>query len=391
MNQPGPQPDHFSQATPNEVDGYQPAPSGSHFNQHQPFQGQPGQMFGQPRLQPSGYPVPVNKPPFAAPRPKKPKRSKIIGLLTVLVVGWIVFAIGTPFYAWSKTTAIPVTPAGDRPPNQPGTTILLVGSDARSNLSKEQRKKLGTGSAKGKRTDTMLVLYIPPQGKPALISLPRDSYVPIPGNGKNKLNAAYAFGGAPLLIQSVEQNTGLRIDGYLEIGFLGIYETVEALGGIDVCLKKPIKDRYSRLDLPAGCQTLNGKNALGYVRMRKADPRGDIGRMERQREMIGKIAKKAIQPGNLLNPVVYWNLNMAASNNLTKGEDTALSDIASAAFSFRKIAAGDGYTLVVPIANADARTPAGSSVLWNKKKAAKLFEIIKSGNTTGLKEFVKVK
>ncbi|PIF02538.1 MAG: transcriptional regulator [Propionibacterium sp.] len=349
-------------------------------------------MPGSPRLKPNSYPVPQpRQAPVSTPKPRKPKRSKIISLLTVLVIGWIVFMIGTPIYAWSQTNAIAVAPAGDRPPEQPGTTILLVGSDARNNLSKAQRKKLGTGSTKGKRTDTMLILYIPPQGKPALVSLPRDSYVPIPGNGKNKLNAAYAFGGAPLLVQSVEQNTGLRIDGYLEIGFLGIYETVEALGGIDVCLKKPIKDRYSRLDLPAGCQTLNGKNALGYVRMRKVDPRGDIGRMERQREMIGKIAKKATRPENLLNPVVYWNLNMAASNNLTKGEDTALSDIASAALSFRKIATGDGYTLVVPIADANARTNAGSSVIWNKKKAAKLFEIIKSGDTTGLREFVKVK
>src|SRR5690606_41624203 len=103
-----------------------------------------------------------------------------------------------------------------------------------------------------------------------------------------------------------ELNTGILVDGYLEVGFLGLVDLVDALGGIQVCLDAPIQDRDSHLDLPAGCQTIDGVNALGYVRMRKADPTGDLGRMERTREVIGKVASKAMNPLHLLNPVTYW-------------------------------------------------------------------------------------
>ena len=101
-----------------------------------------------------------------------------------------------------------------------------------------------------------MIVYAPPGGQPALISVPRDSYLPIPEHGSNKINAAYAFGGPELLVQTVEQNTGLRVDGYLEIGFGGFVNIIDALGGIEMCLPKAIKDRDSHIDLPKGCQTL---------------------------------------------------------------------------------------------------------------------------------------
>ena len=97
-----------------------------------------------------------------------------------------------------------------------------------------------------------MILSIPPGGKPALISIPRDSYVPIPGNGKNKINAAYAFGGPELLVETVEQNTGLRIDAYTEIGFGGFVNVIDALGGIEMCLPKAIKDKDSHLEPEEG-------------------------------------------------------------------------------------------------------------------------------------------
>ena len=97
-------------------------------------------------------------------------------------------------------------------------------------------------------------------------------------------------------MQTVEQNTGLRVDGYLEIGFGGFVNIIDALGGIRMCLPSAIKDHDSHLNLKKGCQTLSGTNALGYVRMRKADPRGDLGRVERQRQMLAAVAKKAASP-----------------------------------------------------------------------------------------------
>jgi LCP family protein required for cell wall assembly len=106
-----------------------------------------------------------------------------------------------------------------------------------------------------------------------LVSLPRDSYVPIPGHGRNKLNAAYAFGGAPLLVRTVETVTGIRIDHYAEIGFGGFVGMTDAVGGVKLCPTRNIRDKYSGLHVKKGCQEMDGATALGYVRARYFDPK----------------------------------------------------------------------------------------------------------------------
>ncbi len=244
----------------------------------------------------------------------------MVGVLLGLLLVWLV---AVPVYAWTRIDRVDAAPSGDRPADQPGTTILLVGSDSREGLTRAERKKLGTGSTAGQRTDTIMILYVPPGGKPALISVPRDSYLPIPGNGTNKVNAAYAVGGPDLLVATVEQNTGLRMDGYTEIGFGGFVNVIDAVGGIRMCLPSAIKDADSHLDLAKGCQTLDGTTALGYVRMRKADPLGDLGRVKRQREMLAAVAQKAISPLTVVNPVRYWRLSTSGADAVTLGQDTS--------------------------------------------------------------------
>src|SRR5699024_3038636 len=132
--------------------------------------------------------------------------------------------------------------------------------------------KLGTGGSKitGQRTDSIMLLHLPESGKPTLVSIPRDSWVTVPGHGQNKINASFSIGGPKLLISTIEQSTGLRVDNYMEIGFGGFAGVVNAVGGVKMCLKQPVKDSYAHIDLPAGCQVLDGKNALGYVRSRHA-------------------------------------------------------------------------------------------------------------------------
>ena len=240
--------------------------------------------------------------------------SQCLPSAAILLLLMILWLVGVPAYAWTQIARVDAAPSGQRPADQPGKTFLLVGSDSRAGLSKAEQKRLGTGSTGGQRTDTIMIVYVPPGGKPALISVPRDSYVDIPKSGKNKINAAYAFGGPQLLVQTVEQNTGLRMDGYMEIGFGGFVGIIDSLGGIRMCLPNAIKDRDSHIDLRKGCQTLTGTEALGYVRMRKADPRGDLGRVERQREMLAAVAKKAASPSTVLNPVRYWKFNMAMAD-----------------------------------------------------------------------------
>lgn len=309
---------------------------------------------------------------------------RVLAVLLVLIIGWLV---GVPAYAWQQVSRVDDAPSGSRPAQQPGSTFLLVGSDSRAGLTKAERKKLGTGSTAGQRTDTIMLVSVPPGGKPALISLPRDSYVPVPGHGQDKINAAFAFGGPKLLEQTVEQSTGLRIDGYLEVGFGGFVNVIDALDGIRMCLPKAIKDSDSHLDLPKGCQTLGGTEALGYVRMRKADPRGDLGRVERQRAMLAAVATKAASPATVVNPVRYWRLNTATAKSVTLGQDTSLAQVASLALAMRTIANGDGLTLTVPVSNPDASTPVGSAVLWDDAKAKAMFADVARGDTSDLKKY----
>jgi LCP family protein required for cell wall assembly len=234
-----------------------------------------------------------------------------------------------------------------------------------------------------------MLVYVPPGGKSALISVPRDSYVDIPRHGKNKINAAYAFGGPELLVQTVEQNTGLRLDGYMEIGFGGFVNIIDALDGIRMCLPNAIKDQDSHLDLRKGCQTLSGTEALGYVRMRKADPRGDLGRVERQREMLAAVAKKAASPATVLNPVRYWNFCMATAEAIKLGRDTSLPEALLLALAMKQVSGDNGLTLTVPLSTTGASTPVGSAVLWDPNKSKAMFSDLARGDTSGLAKYAK--
>jgi LCP family protein required for cell wall assembly len=329
-------------------------------------------------------------PPQLARRPRQrhPVRN-FFRVLLILLLLFILWLVAVPAYALAQVARVDAAPSGQRPADQPGKTFLLVGSDSRAGLSKAEQKRLGTGDVAGRRTDTIMLVYLPVGGKPALISVPRDSYVEIPGSGKNRINAAYAFGGPELLVQTVEQNTGLRMDGYMEIGFGGFVNVIDALGGIRMCLPRAIEDRDSHLDLPKGCQTLSGPEALGYVRMRKADPRGDLGRVERQREMLAAVADKAASPATVLNPIRYWNFCMASADAIKLGRDTSLPETLLLALAMKQISSGDGLTLTVPISSAGASTPVGSAVLWDRVKSKAMFSDIARGDTSSLGKYAK--
>jgi len=350
-----------------------------------------------PRAQPpAAVPPPQPSPPRepAPAPPAKPKAKtrikakRVVIVIAVVLALWVSFLVYAPLHAWYSTPKVGDVPTGARPPQQPGTAILLVGTDSRDDLTPEQQQQLGVGPGDiGSRTDVMMIYYIPPHGKPALISLPRDSYLPIPGNGKNKLNAAYAFGGPSLLVATVEQATGLRMDGYLEIGFGGLVQLVDLVGGVQVCLDKPVNDPLSALNLPAGCQTLNGATALGYVRQRHQDPLGDLGRVQRQREVLSKVVAKLASPWTVLNPVRYWKVCQSITQIVTRGQDTGFGDLTAGTIGALTVARGDAYSLTVPISNAGASTPAGSSVLWDDAKAAQMFAMLAKGDTSQLGQF----
>ncbi|NEA31680.1 LCP family protein [Streptomyces sp. SID13031] len=327
-------------------------------------------------------------PRYAGRPPARPKKrrnwfARIIGLVVLL---FVLSLICIPLFAWGKINKVEAMPDGDRPADTAGTTFLLVGSDSREGLTRAERAKLHTGTAAGQRTDSIMLLHVPESGPTALISLPRDSYVSIPGHGKNKINAAFTFGGPQLLIKTVENVTGLRVDHYVEIGFGGFASIVDSVGGINMCLPKAIKDEYAHIDLPKGCQDLDGPNALGYVRARHFDPLGDLGRVQRQREMIGAIADKAVGPATFLNPFRFYKLSTAGAEALTIDKDMGPLTLLKFARGMKAVAAGgNGITLTVPVSDTNLKTPNGSAVKWDNAKATALFKALKADDTSGLK------
>lgn len=264
----------------------------------------------------------------------------------------------------------------DRPAAGAGTTWLLVGSDSRANLTPDQQSQLTTGGDLGNgRTDTILLVHIPGLGSStatSMISLPRDSYVSIPGYGSDKINAAFAMGGAPLLVQTVEQATGLRIDHYAEIGFDGFATMVDAVGGVTMCPAEPISDPLAGIDLPAGCQKLDGRNALGFVRTR-ATPRADLDRMRHQQEFMSAMLQRATSPAVLANPLRWYPMARAATRTISVDQGGHVWDLARLAWAMH----GDVLSATVPIGEFTSGG-SGSVVVWDDALAAALFEALRT-------------
>lgn len=267
-----------------------------------------------------------------------------------------------------------LTNYADRPAAGRGTNWLLVGSDSRQGLSVEQQQALATGGDMGNgRTDTILLIHLPALGsstRATAVSIPRDSYVPIPGNGKDKINAAFAIGGAPLLTQTVEQATGLRLDHYAEVGFGGFAGLVDALGGVSLCLPESINDPLAGIDLPAGCQELDGRNALGYVRSR-ATPRADLDRMVNQRQFVSALLQRAASPAVWLNPWRWYSVPHAGVDALTVNQGDHVWDLARLGWALH----GPVTAITVPIGEF-TDSDAGSVVVWNHDAARTVFDAL---------------
>jgi LCP family protein required for cell wall assembly len=334
-------------------------------------------------------PQPIDPRYVGRPPVRKKRRNwfgRIIGLIVLL---FLLVLISVPLYAWGKIDKVDAFPAGKRPAETPGTTYLMVGSDSREGLSAAEKKKLGTGSSPGQRTDSIMLMHVPESGPTVLISVPRDSWLPIPGHGKDKINAAFAFsdGGPKLLIQALENYSGLHIDHYVEVGFGGFASIIDNVGGVQMCLPTAMKDPKAHINLPKGCQQLDGTKALGYVRSRHVGNGGDLARVQRQREMIGAVAGKAVSWKTFINPVRYYNVATSGADALTVDKEMGPLDLFRFARGMKAVSSGgSGITLTLPVANPDYRpTPDVSAVKLDDAKSKALFKALKEDKTSGLK------
>lgn len=287
------------------------------------------------------------------------------------------------------TTQAVTSPALEPKPLNEEFTALLVGLDSRTDadgapLSPEVLAQLRAGEDEGQlNTDTIILLHVPadPGRHAVAISIPRDSYVPIAGGrGRHKINSAYrraaneerhrleAFGlhgialerlsreaGRRALVATVEELTGVQIDHYAEINLVGFVELTEAIGGVPVCLRNPVREPRSGVDLPAGFQLISGADALAFVRQRHGLPAGDLDRIARQRAFLAGLARRVLSAGTLADPVRTARLISVITENVVIDHTW---DLRRLAHQLGRFSAADVEFHTIPTGRTDLQTPA---------------------------------
>jgi LCP family protein required for cell wall assembly len=349
-------------------------------------QGGPATPGEPPTLANAGRPAWPDQPPLHAPwGPAGPggrrwrfwgqpgRHGRRIALIAGTVVALLIAGTASSYF-WlnSKLNRSVVLPAFAG--LSAGQNWLIAGSDGRDGLTNQEIRELHVGFDFGTdNSDSLMLLHIG-GGRPVLVSIPRDSYVPIPGFGYNKINAALGFGGPPLLVKTVENVTGLRINHYVGIGFLGLVSVVNQVGGVTICLPAALRDPDSGANFKAGCQRMDGAQSLAFVRDRHSFADEDLQRMQDQRAFLKALLDKAASPSVFLNPFTALPFGSTAARSITVDKGTSLYDLVQAALALR-----DPLTGTVPIANPNyLTTNAGDAVQWNQSQALALFNALKN-------------
>jgi len=258
------------------------------------------------------------------------------------------------------------------PPGAP-LNILVAGVDRRTGLTRHQQLVLHVGRSTGElNSDTLMLVHVsPPHSRVTVVSIPRDSWVDIPGHGMNKINAAYGLGGPKLMVQTVEQATGLNINDYVEVNFLAFVKVIDALGGVNLCLPTALNDSESGIHLSAGFHHVNGITALKYARDRHSFPNQDLTRIQDQQSLIATAFTKILSTGTLTNPLRLAHLLNAVLPALRVDKGLNVSALAD---QMRGINPHNVVFVTVPLANVNYVTPTGlDAVQWNSTQADRLF------------------
>ncbi|KAF4406501.1 LCP family protein [Streptomyces lycii] len=272
-----------------------------------------------------------------------------------------------------------------------GQNFLVVGTDGREGITPEQRERYHLGGAPCHCTDTIMLVHLSADRQRAsVVSIPRDSYAELPAGGAGnhgrpsaprplKINAAYAQGGPGLTVRAVEHMTGVHVDHYLEVDFTSFMNTVDVLGGVDICTPSPLRDSHSGLRLPAGTSRLDGGEALQYVRSRQVDGEGDMGRMERQQRFLAALVDRAGESGVLLNPVKFEKVASTLLGSVRADRGFGSEQMLGLGKAMRGFTPSAAEFTSVPVADPSYQVPGlGSTVKWDRERAGDLFDAIRA-------------
>ncbi|ATL72278.1 LCP family protein [Nocardia terpenica] len=281
------------------------------------------------------------------------------------------------------------------------TDILMVGVDSRTDahgnpLTADERAMLHAGDEVGTNTDTIVLIRVPDNGRSATaISIPRDSYVDIPGIGMGKINSAYGStkeltrqrlvaqgvsadeadrrstqAGRQALIKTVGDLTGITVDHYAEVGLLGFVLLTDAVGGVDVCLNNPVNEPLSGADFPAGQQRLDGAQALSFVRQRHQLPRGDLDRIVRQQVYMASLVHQALSARTLANPAKLSQLSDAVGRTIVLDDGW---DVVSFLHELQDLSGGQVRFETIPVKDVNGTTADGESIVRVDPQAVKSY------------------
>jgi LCP family protein required for cell wall assembly len=314
---------------------------------------------------------------IAASRRARQQRAllSIMGAMSALVL----FASGG---AWVLTSYVTghvgrLSAGTSGTPHSGPLNILVAGVDIRTGLTPHQQAELHVGHDVSTNSDTLMLVHVPADHSYIqVVSMPRDSWVRIPGHGMNKINSAFGIGGPKLMVRTVEAATGLTINDYVEVNFLGFIKIIDALNGVDVCLPFAVDDPNSGLRLGAGMHHVDGITALEFARDRHSFATSDLARINDQQQLLATLLSRAASAGTLSDPFKLQRLVSSVTSAIQVDRGF---NIVSLANQLRGIRPSDVAFSTVPLANLDYQTPTGeSAVLWNGRQAARLFAQMKN-------------
>ncbi|MFJ3958965.1 LCP family protein [Arthrobacter sp. NPDC090010] len=335
------------------------------------------------------------EPPAGAPAKKERSRRKRVALWTLVSFATLVVLAGLAAFIYvgglinsfdSKTNKIPSAfpddagrPAATKIGDQTATNILLVGSDSRGATTGQAE----SGTPSDQRADSLMLFHVPADRKNAyLISIMRDTWVPIPGHGEAKINAALAYGGVPLLVQTVESVLKQRIDHVAFINFDGFEGLTDAVGGVDIDVPVAFTSTgYGKkgMHYPKGVMHMDGATALAFVRERYPFVDGDYQRVRDQRIFIKALMTKLIKPEVLANPGTLSSVVNQISPYLTVDSSLTGQKVGELALSMKDIRPSTTVMFTLPTLGTGWSADGQSIVNLDTAKASALAEAMRKG------------